>query len=149
MSTYRWAVEHTGRPFAAAIPEDAWRALSKHTTLKAAERRVEREAAEDEAICGPGAWRDHYRIVALCATVMVSEHLCHGYLDRDAHTHSCDESATTRWTWPAGEARPAPLTPEGWASPRQCAACAALERIERAAFEREADRMLADAEQGE
>lgn len=134
MSKQRWTVQHTGRPFAGAIPEEAWRVLSKHTTLKAAEARLERELAEDDAICGPGAWRDHYRLSPLADMPMTDAHYCLGYLDRRGQSRYCpdDAAAETAYVWPAGEPEPAMQTPPGWAEPTQCAACAALERIERA-----------------
>lgn len=132
MSKQRFAVEHTGQPYAGAIPAEAWHVLSKHATLSAAEARIERELDEDAVACGRDGWCDHYRIIALHDEPMADTHYCLGYIDHNGQVQPCARgaAAVTQYVWPAGEPEPDMQTPNGWAGTTQCATCAELERIE-------------------
>lgn len=55
----KWTVEHTGKPYADRIPDEAWGLMSTHATLSAACKRMIRERAH----CQPNTWDDHYRVL--------------------------------------------------------------------------------------
>ena len=55
----RFEVQHTGKPFAQAIPDNAWKTLSYHRTPEGAFRRIDRERAH----LGPFEWDNHYRVI--------------------------------------------------------------------------------------
>lgn len=57
-----YTIMHTGKPFATAIPEDAWGVRSKHKTLTAAFKALLREYADMVRYCGGSGWSDHFYI---------------------------------------------------------------------------------------
>jgi len=113
MSVYRFAVEHTGQPFAGCIPETAWRELSRHTSLKAAERATRRAYAAMRQACGPGAWNNHYRIVAVLDTTLTGTWYCR-----------CGKAETVVVPCLASQPYPAVPLPAGWPDGITCARCA-------------------------
>ena len=63
MTTKQFIVEHTGKPFASAVPEGTpWYEFSKHSTLSAAMKRVKKEQAICRKNIGGWTWDDCYRI---------------------------------------------------------------------------------------
>lgn len=129
---YAFVLQHTGRPYAPAerIPESAWQELSRHTSKRAAYNALRLACQDMERACGVGAWNDHYRVVALHTHDVRRLHVCLGWLDAQARTQCCEHAAEayTTATWEAGEPEPPVTTPEGWASPSQCAECGEKER---------------------
>lgn len=134
MATYRFAVQHTGRPFGPteSIPADGWSLYSRHTTLSAARKATKQALADMRESCGPGAWDDHYRVVALVDTTAVFDLTCGGSISPQG-SKPCPNVASTRVTvpWPAGGPAPACPIPDGWQSEYQCAACCQREEKER------------------
>jgi hypothetical protein len=130
MSSYTFALQHTGRPYAPAenIPSSAWRELSRHTSKRAAYNALRLARREMTKACGVGAWNDHHRVVALKTHQVRYLHVCMGWLDAAGRSQPCDAEAHTTATWEAGQPAPPVETPQGWAGPSQCAACAERER---------------------
>lgn len=132
--SYQFVLQHTGRPFSAPIPEEAWKDLSKHTSLSAA-RKAHRKAldARDER-CGPGAWDDHYRVLPLQNVKMFVELACTGWLDfgRQQPGRGCESHRFERvsYAWPKLTPHSHDLyhLPADWHSASQCEACHQLER---------------------
>ncbi len=136
MSRYLYALEHTGRAFAPAerIPDTAWRELSRHTSRRAAYNALRLARQEMLRACGVGAWNDHFRVTALRSHRVRYAHYCWGWIDAAGRSHWCEDAAEahTAGVWEAGQPAPPVGTPQGWAGPSQCAACAERERaIER------------------
>jgi hypothetical protein len=105
MSDYKFAVEHTGRPYGDMDPawEYAdWYRCNSYTTLRAAERAVERREASMSRYCGPTGWNDHFRIVALRDIKTKVVVRCAGHDGRCPHRASITADAV----WHEGETHP-------------------------------------------
>ena len=126
MSSYQFAVEHTGRPFGPMETPTGWHEISRHTTLSAARKQVARFNREMREACGTG-WDDHHRIVALRDTRICYTHRCSGWVGlADGRLYSCPNQceSTEELPWLAGRPAPVPTIPNGWESENQCAECA-------------------------
>ena len=124
MSHYLYALQHTGRPYGGSIPEDAWSEVSRHTSIGVAFKALRRAYRDMAQACGQGAWDDHYRVVALRSHTVQFANVCAGWIDSDGDLRHCDAVAQTTAIWEAGEPAPKQPTPDGWAWPDQCGACA-------------------------
>jgi hypothetical protein len=58
-TTFKYELQHTGKPYAGPIPAHAWNKLSTHYTIKAALKRIDSETAHWE----PWTWCDHFKII--------------------------------------------------------------------------------------
>jgi len=132
MSTYRFDLQHTGRPFGPCevIPDWAWKRLSRHTTLSAAYKAEDRARGDMHEATGPAAWSDHFRVVPLRDTVLQRTYVCLGTIRHDP-SPDCVISTEVAIPWPAGEPMDFPVTPDYWDSHYQCAACAAIDDMAR------------------
>jgi len=132
MGTYRFDLQHTGRPFGPCevIPDWAWKRLSRHTTLSAARKAEDRVRGDMHEAAGPAAWGDHFRVVPLRDTGLTRTHVCLGTIRHDP-SPNCAVSVDVTITWPAGEPLSFPVTPDYWDSHYQCAACAAIDEVAR------------------
>lgn len=119
----RWRVEHTGKPYAGLIPEEAWKALRVFKDYKRAAQFI---TARQQRL-PEGAWDNHYRIVPTKDTRYFRELSCLGWLNREGGYVYCTQAAYTIHDihWAAGTAAPltSMIVPAGWHSPVQCQEC--------------------------
>lgn len=54
----KYTLEHTGKPFAGRIPDNAWQKLSEHKSIPLAMKRIHKHREH----LNPWEWNDHYRI---------------------------------------------------------------------------------------
>jgi hypothetical protein len=139
MSSYKFAVQHTGHPFGPSeqITEDDWQELSQHTSLSAACKRVQKHKGAMSEALGQNAWDDHFRIVPLQDTSYTVELGCLGVIDRHGRTRPCEKHRHDEVSlpWAKGMSRPRlgeNGLPQGWATNYQCDECAEKEAQERA-----------------
>src|SRR3990167_10113145 len=123
MSKKSFEFQNARGAFAFSWDVPRWYTCSQHTTLNAA-RRVESDAyAAMHEACGPSAWSDHYRIIALVDVPMSCECMCLGWIGDGSHYCKSDSVATVRFIWPAGKTCPQTPVPDGWAATHQCGDC--------------------------
>jgi len=138
MASYRFQLQHTGRPFGPSetIPDGAWREVSKHTTFQAARKARASVYAAMTSASGVNAWDDHYRIVALRDTGLTFNYFCLGPIDcLGKRPSDCADNAAVWLEWPAGTPEPSAPIPDGWESAALCGACARIEQEGRAHIE--------------
>lgn len=114
MSTYKWELRSTGRPYGPCeqLDDDDFSRLSRHTTLSAARKAEQAERADMRRICGPNAWNDHYAIFPVGDTPMWA----------DVECPICYAQHRIRYTWHANQRDP--LAMERLADDvRVCSAC--------------------------
>lgn len=130
MATYRFAVQATGRPYGPceSMERAKWADVSRHTTLSAACKRLDRELDDMRRACGPTAWDNHFRVVALRDLRLTWECRCEGSHGRDYRGCTEAKQATIAVVVNAGEPVPVCPTPEGWVSTGQCLTCETREQ---------------------
>ena len=112
-----------------------WITMGQFSNLAEARAAQRRESADMHTRCGPGAWDNHYAIIALEDVSMSAQADCNGPCpmfralpyNYPARPTDCRQSATVRYLWPADEAQPVPSLPDGWAAWDKCDACQAVE----------------------
>lgn len=126
MSTYRFELQRVDRAFNSIqeIPERLWARVSRHTSLTAARKAIEKAGQEMARAIGGNCWNGHNRIVALVDTPMKAQSHCDGgHIGGYVRSPQCEQQVTVEFVWPAGER--CPEAPLPWHS--ICPACQALE----------------------
>jgi hypothetical protein len=125
---YRFAIQHTGRPYGLSetIPESKWDTISRHTSLNAAKKRLQKYNSELRSICGPNAYNDHHRIIALSDTAVTYTCVCGRPIPYEWND-DCADSVKITVPWPAGSVMPPCPTPDGWDSTYLCGSCRKLQ----------------------
>lgn len=128
MARQKYEFQATSGAFGPGQSPRGWRGISRHATLSAARRALERDVEEMRLACGPNAWSHHQRIVAVVDVTLSAMHICVGPVIGE-RVDACANAATVVYVVGAGDPLPAPPLPPGW-SPSICPTCRAVE-IER------------------
>jgi hypothetical protein len=107
MATYRYELRSTTRPFGPCervSVEDYTALISRHTTLSAAERALERENADMVQRCGQSAWDSHTAIIPLRDVTLSQTERC----------VACGVESTISRVWKSGALRPHFNHAPGW-----------------------------------
>lgn len=95
----KWSIRYTGRPFGPCErldDSDYIHEYSKHSTLLAAQKAIDRLNQQETAAWGQNAWGDHNAIFALEDIPMVARFRCDG----------CGNETEHRYTWLRNTSRP-------------------------------------------
>lgn len=127
MSTYKYAVRSTGRPFGPCerlADADYVHELSRHTSLAAAKRAKARLIADMRKHCGQDAWDNHFEVFALRNRTVTYDLACIGPGYPDPHGCPNHRIESVTLPWPVNTScPPLPDSVPGWDSSWQCSAC--------------------------